>query len=273
LSPGFQANPRSFIIMSSNPPPFRILVTNDDGIHAPGLEVLESIARELSDDVWVIAPSDECSGASHSVSLMTPIRMRQLDDRRFQVSGTPTDCVLMALWELMPDERPNVVLSGINAGANLAEDVTYSGTCAAAMEGTLAGIRSIALSQLSPNRSDVDFATAARHGPALVRQLLALDDWNRGSFFNVNFPHCPPGEVSGIRVTTQGQRPPGAFSIDPRRDSRNHPYFWVRIRYPAGDHPDESDLAAVNANEISVTPVRMDLTDHSWKESLGQRLT
>ena len=255
--------------MSANTSQHRILVTNDDGIHAPGLALLESIARELSDDVWVVAPSDECSGAGHSVSLTSPVRMRQLDEKRYQVSGTPTDCVLMALCEIMPDKRPDVVLSGINSGANLAEDVTYSGTCAAAMEGTLAGIRSIALSQVRSDTHHMDFAPAALHGPALVRKVLALDNWNAGSFLNINFPRCPPREVAGIRITTQGQRPPGAFSIDPRRDSRGQPYFWVKIRYPDAEHPVETDLAAVDANEISVTPIKMDLTDHSWSDSLG----
>jgi len=119
----------------------RILITNDDGIHAPGLQLLESIAREITDDVWVLAPDGERSGAGHSVSLTVPIRMRQLDHKRYQVAGTPTDCVLMALWEIMTDAPPSIVLSGINAGANLAEDMTYSGTCAAAMEGTLRRIK------------------------------------------------------------------------------------------------------------------------------------
>ena len=215
--------------MSANTSQPRILVTNDDGIQAPGLELLESIARELSDEVWVVAPSGECSGAGHSVSLTNPIRMQQLDDKRYQVSGTPTDCVLMALWQIMADNRPNVVLSGINSGANLAEDVTYSGTCAAAMEGTLAGIRSIALSQVRSDAGHVDFATAAAHAPAVVRKILAQEHWSTGSFFNINFPKCAPGEVTSVRVTTAGQRPPGAFSIDPRRDARNNPYFWVKI--------------------------------------------
>lgn len=251
----------------------RILITNDDGIHAPGLELLESIARELSDDVWVVAPDSERSGAGHSVSLTIPIRMRQLGEKRYQIGGTPTDCVLMALWELMTDAPPTVVLSGVNAGANLAEDVTYSGTCAAAMEGTLMGIRSIALSQLRPPGGVADFAPAARHAPALIRQLVELDDWPTGSFVNVNFPQCAADEVRGVRMTTQGQRPPGAFSIDARQDPRNQPYFWVRIRYPEADHATGTDLAAVAANLISVTPIRMDFTDHAWGNKLAAVLT
>ena len=255
--------------MLSNPKPYRILVINDDGIQAPGLALLESISRELSDDVWVVAPSDERSGAGHSVSLTTPIRMHQLDEKRYQVNGTLTDCVLMALWQIMPDKRPNVLLSGINTGANLVKDVTYSGTCAAAMEGTLAGIRSIALSEIRSDSGAVDFASAALHGPVLVRKVLALDDWRAGSFFNINFPLCSADAVTGTRITTQRQRPPGAFAIDTRHDARNHPYFWVKIRYPDGDHLAHIDLAAVAANEISVTLLKMDLTDHCWTDGLA----
>lgn len=246
----------------------RILVTNDDGILAPGLELLESVARELSEDVWVVAPSGECSGAGHSVSLTTPIRMRQLADRRYQVDGTPSDCVLMALWEIMADGRPELILSGINSGANLAEDVTYSGTCAAAMEGTLAGIRSVALSQVRTERGAVDFTVAAHHATAVLRPLVGMSAWRSGSFFNVNFPQCAVTDVAGVRFTTQGKRPPGAFSVEARRDSRDHPYYWVKIRYPRGETSSVTDLAAIDANEIAVTPVSMDLTDHAWLESL-----
>ena len=253
------------MLTTQNP---RILVTNDDGIHAPGLEVLEAIARGLSDDVWVVAPSDERSGAGHSVSLSTPIRMRQLDEKRYQVSGTPTDCVLMALSEIMTDAPPGVVLSGINAGANLAEDVTYSGTCAAAMEGTLVGIRSIALSQLRASDRSLNFSVAEQFGPDLIRQFVTLEEWPAGSFVNVNFPHCSLQQVAGIRTTIQGQRPPGAFSIDPREDSRGHPYYWVKIQYPESDHAPGTDLAAIADNAISVTPIRMNLTDHIWLDAL-----
>ena len=255
--------------MSANAKKHRILITNDDGIHAPGLELLEAIANELSDDVWVVAPDNERSGAGHSVSLTTPIRMRQLGEKRYQIGGTPTDCVLMALWQIMTDGPPSVLLSGINSGANLAEDVTYSGTCAAAMEGTLVGVRSVALSQTRADDGRVEFDNAAHHAPAIVRQLIELEHWVTGSFININFPYCAPEDVQGVRVTTQGQRPPGAFSIDPRRDSRNHPYYWVKIRYPDAEHANDTDLAAVAGNAISVTPIKMDLTDHAWRDALG----
>ena len=246
----------------------RILITNDDGIHAPGLELLESIAHALSDDVWVVAPDGERSGAGHSVSLTLPIRMRELGPRRYAIGGTPTDCVLMALWEFMTDAPPTIILSGINSGANLGEDVTYSGTIAAAMEGTLMGIRSIALSQVRPPGGVVDFAPAARHAPDLVRRLIALEAWPVGSFINVNFPQCDADAVQGVRLTSQGQRPPGAFSIDARHDARNQPYFWVKISYPEAAALAGTDLAAVADNAISVTPIKMDFTDRAWAERL-----
>jgi 5'-nucleotidase len=246
----------------------RILVTNDDGIHAPGIEILENIARTFTDDVWVVAPDQEKSGAGHSISLTKPIRMRQLDERHFEVSGTPTDCVLMAVSRILQDRRPTYVLSGINSGANLAEDVTYSGTIAAAMEGTVMGMRSIALSQLrAPDRS-VDFAPCEMYGPDLIRSLLALEHWPGNSFININFPHAKTHEINGARLTTQGQRPPGSFSIEPRADTREQPYYWIKIKYQEGNRHPETDLQAIAEKAISVTPINMDFTDMAWRSEL-----
>ena len=250
----------------------RILITNDYGIHSPGIELLEKIAAELSDDIWVVAPDSERSGAGHSISLTLPIRMRQLGPKRYEISGTPTDCVLMALWQLMTDGLPTVVLSGINSGANLGEDVTYSGTIAAAMEGTLLGIRSIALSQLRPPGGVPDFSPAERFAPQLIRQCIELDEWPKGSFININFPNCLPDEIDGIRLTSQGQRPPGSFTIDARVDARNHPYYWVKISYAEGKASADTDLEAVADNAISVTPIKMDFTDHAWQTKLAAAL-
>lgn len=250
----------------------RILITNDDGIHAPGIAILESIARGISDDVWVVAPDQEKSGAGHSVSLTQPIRMRRLDERHFQIAGTPTDCVLMAVFEIMTDRRPTVVLSGINGGANLAEDVTYSGTIAAAMEGTLLGMRSIALSQLRGPDGQPDFAPCERHAPDLIRGLLAIERWPAGSFLNVNFPHALPDEITGVQLTTQGRRPPGSFSIDPRIDARSQPYYWVRITYTNGAKDPATDLHAIEEKAISVTPIKMNFTDVEWRNTLQTTL-
>ncbi len=250
----------------------RILITNDDGIHAPGIKILEAIARDITSDVWVVAPDQEKSGAGHSVSLTHPLRMRQLDERHFQITGTPTDCVLMAVFEIMQDRRPTYVFSGINSGANLAEDVSYSGTAAAAMEGTLLGMRSIALSQIRGPDGQPDFAPCEHHAPALIRRLLAIEDWPAGSFLNVNFPHATPDEITGVQLTTQGQRPPGSFSIDARVDARSQPYFWVRIAYTDGAKDPATDLHAIAEQAISVTPIKMDFTDVAWRDTLQRDL-
>lgn len=246
----------------------RILITNDDGLDAPGLKLLERIALTLTDDVWVIAPDLEKSGASHSISIHHPIRLLQRDERRYAVIGTPTDCVLMACYEIMRDKRPDIVLSGINNGANLAEDVTYSGTIAAAMEGTLLGIRSVAISVVRPLAGLANWDGAAYHGPGLLQQILGADDWPAMSFININFPDAPLAEMSGVRVTRQGQRPPGAFSIDARIDARNVPYYWVKLSYPEGEKQPDTDLHAIHEKAISVTPIQLDFTNYEWQSRL-----
>jgi 5'-nucleotidase len=254
--------------MNTRPTEHRILITNDDGIHSPGIVLLEEIAHGITDDVWVVAPDHEKSGAGHSISLTVPIRMRQLGEKRYQITGTPTDCVLMSVSEFMRDGPPTVILSGINSGANLAEDLSYSGTAAAAMEGTLLGIRSIALSQLRPPGCQADFAPSEKHAPGLVKKLVELEQWPESSFININFPDVPPGEVTGIRLTTQGRRPPGSFSIDARIDARSQPYYWVKIVYLDGNEYPDTDLHAIAAKAISVTPIKMDFTDHDWRRTL-----
>ncbi len=250
----------------------RVLITNDDGIDAPGIKLLEEIARNFTDDIWVVAPDHEKSGASHSISLHVPIRVRRVSEKSYAVLGTPTDCVLMAFCEILKDRRPTLVLSGINNGANLAEDVTYSGTIAAAMEGTLLGVRSIALSVVRPLGGQAQWEGAQQYGPELLRKLLASDDWPTGSFLNINFPDCAVAEVAGIEVTRQGQRPPGSFSIDPRVDNRNVPYYWVKLTYPEGEKQAETDLHAIANRRISVTPIQLDLTNYAWQGHLRRVL-
>lgn len=240
----------------------RILVTNDDGIHAPGLEILEAIAAELSDDVWVVAPTEEQSGAGHSLTLVEPVRLRRVDDRRFAVRGTPTDCVMMALGHIMKDARPDLILSGVNRGANLAEDVTYSGTVSAAMEGTLAGVRSVALSQaIATMKVEEAFLTARAWGAPVVRALLDID-WTPGVLMNVNFPPVPADEVLGIRVTEQGFRDYGRIHIEERIDVRGFPYYWFGLGREASEPGHETDLKAMRESYVSVTPLHLDLTHY-----------
>jgi 5'-nucleotidase len=236
----------------------RILVTNDDGIHAPGLEVLERIAAQLSDDVWVVAPEHNNSGAGHSLTLRRPLRVRRAAERHFAVDGTPTDCVLLALQHIISDRPVDLVLSGVNHGGNLAEDVTYSGTIAAAMEATLFKVPAIAMSQLITIGQPVHWATAERFGPEVVSRLLAMP-WTEDLLINVNYPDRPVDEVLGIRVTEQGKRKLGDDLVE-RLDPRGEPYVWIGALREDTSHREGTDLAAVNNGYVSVTPIHMDMT-------------
>lgn len=249
----------------------RILVTNDDGIHAPGLKVCEDIARVLSEDVWVVAPETDNSGVSHSLSLNDPLRLRRIGERHFAVKGTPTDCVIMAVRHIMSDGVPNLVLSGVNRGSNVAEDVTYSGTVAGAMEGTVLGIPSLALSQAygAGNRDHPRWETAIRHAPGIIRRVLAAG-MPRDVLVNINFPDCAPDEVQGIAVTTQGKRDQETLRIDARHDGRGNPYFWLAFtRRGQSVSRAGTDLSALAGNRIAVTPLRLDLTDEPFMTTLA----
>ncbi|WP_020178460.1 5'/3'-nucleotidase SurE [Methylopila sp. M107] len=242
----------------------RLLLTNDDGINAPGLAALEEIAREISDDVWIVAPEADQSGASHSISISDPLRLRELGDKRFAVRGTPSDCVIMGVRHVLGEKRPDLVLSGVNRGQNVAEDVTYSGTIAGAIEGTILGVRSIALSQnLNREREDLDdpFAVARSFGADVVRRILKAGEFGRDRLVNVNFPGCLPGEVKGIEITHQGQRDQELLKIERRVDGRGNPYFWIIFGQAEYKAVEGADLAAIRSGRISVTPLKIDLTD------------
>jgi len=246
----------------------RILLTNDDGIHAEGLAVLERIARTLSDDVWVVAPEADQSGFAHSLSLSEPLRMRKVDDRRYALRGTPTDCVIMGVKKILPGP-PDLVLSGVNSGANNADDVTYSGTVAGAMEGCMIGLKAIALSQAYNVREEgrmVPWETAEAHAPALLDKLLKAE-LPKGVFLNINFPRCSPDEVAGTRVTAQGKLVHGLW-IDERKDGRGFPYYWLRFGREPEELREGTDIAALKENLISVTPLKLDLTDYATLSSL-----
>lgn len=244
----------------------RILITNDDGIHAHGLRVLEHIARELSDDVWVVGPETDQSGKAHSLSLSDPLRLRKISERHYAVRGTPTDCVIMGVRHLL-DRKPDLVLSGVNRGANVADDVTYSGTIAAAMEGTLLGIPSIALSQAYgwADGSEVPWATAEAHGPDVIRRLLDAG-FPAGTLINLNFPARRPEAVKGVAVTAQGARNDATIGVEGRVDGRGNPYYWISYRPQATEPVAGTDLAALADGRVSVTPLRLDLTDHATRQ-------
>ena len=237
----------------------RILITNDDGVHAPGLKVLENIARLLSDDVIVVAPETDQSGVAHSLSLSDPLRLRKISERRFAVKGTPTDCIIMGVRKIMAGNPPDLILSGGNKGQNAAEDVTYSGTIAGAMEGTLLGVPSIALSQ-SYSPQGTPWECAETLAPGIIEKIIARG-FPPGVLMNVNFPACAPSEVAGVTLARQGRRDQELMKIEPRFDGRGNPYYWIAFERPTYIPGAGTDLEAIAAKRISVTPLRLDLTD------------
>jgi len=253
----------------------RILVTNDDGIHAQGLATLERIAGSLSDDVWVCAPEVEQSGASRSLTLAEPLRVRTIDDRRFAVRGTPTDCVMLAIQYLIAGPRPDLVLSGVNRGLNAAEDVTMSGTVAGAIEGMALGVPAIALSQMmGPYRTDeaADFEIAETFGAGLIERLVMVR-WPNDVILNVNFPARPTADVVKVEVTRQGFRDVRTRYAEQRTDLRGRQYYWLGYRQEPSRPAAGTDLRAAYEGRISVTPLHIDLTHmptvHALKAVLG----
>lgn len=250
----------------------RILVTNDDGLNAEGLAVLEKIARSLSSDVWVVAPELEQSGVAHSLSLHMPVRLRQLEERRFAVTGTPTDCVLMAVQEVLPKhggkgKKPfDLVLSGVNRGSNAGDDVTYSGTVAAAMEGTVLGVPSMALSQLCEDRDHPRWEVAEKYAPGIISALFDAG-WPANNLININFPDCEPDSVKDVCLCPQGKRNVGV-ALNARVDVKNRPYYWI-----GGDRDNTADRPGVDidllySGHVTITPLCMDLTDYKTMEDL-----
>ncbi len=249
----------------------RILCTNDDGVHAAGLECLIKIARAISDDVWVVAPQEEQSGAARALTLAHPIRVRTFEPRRFSVSGTPTDAVMMAVTKLLGDTRPGLVLSGVNNGQNLAEDVTFSGTVAGAFQGMTMGIPSIALSLARMSRDAARWATPQAHAPGIIRQLLA-QGWPSDVVINVNFPDRDPGQVAGIEVTRQGHRDAFQLYTEERQDLRGGSYYWYGYTGIPSDPPAGTDLRAIYDGRISITPLHLALTHDDARSALAKAL-
>jgi 5'-nucleotidase len=251
----------------------RILLTNDDGINARGLDLLETIAQSFSDDIWVVAPTEEQSGTGHSLTLTQPIRLRRHDKKRFSVTGTPTDAVMLALAHVMKDSPPDLILSGINRGANLGEDVTYSGTVSAAMEGALAGVRSIALSQSYSREGmgdTVPFAAAEAWAEKVLAPLVDHEP-PPGTLININFPALPPDKINGIRICRQGIRDYGRLRIVQRTDPRGYDYYWFGLGPMVQTPGHSTDLEAIDDGYVSVTPLHLDLTHDPSLELLRER--
>ncbi|MGC1302569.1 MAG: 5'/3'-nucleotidase SurE [Caulobacteraceae bacterium] len=252
----------------------RILLTNDDGIGAEGLQTLIRIADRLSDDVWVCAPEVEQSGASRRLTLTEPVRVRQLSAKTFAVSGTPTDCVMLAIQEMMPDGPPDLVLSGVNRGQNMGEDVTFSGTVAGALQGMALGVPSIALSQVMSRFHDTvvaHYETAEHYAPGLISRLIEIG-WPPNVVMNLNFPACPPSEVAGVEVTVQGFRDEHPLHFEKRTDLRGRDYYWMAYRGRSANPPPGTDVYAVKERRISATPLHIDLTHRETVHDLRGQL-
>jgi 5'-nucleotidase len=243
----------------------RILVTNDDGITAPGLALAEKIAAGIAGpdgEVWVVAPDFERSGVSHAISYTSPMRMTQLDERRYTVDGYPADCVLVGLHVILKDKPPDLILSGVNRGHNVAEDVVYSGTAGAAMEGGLSGIRSIALSQFysaGPGGPRDIWDPARAWGLKAVKAVLEMPFTNR-SFYSVNFPAVDPEAIRGITVCPQGIRSDATFEVVPYKAPNGRDFLFLRHKTANSSAPEGTDARLGSEGWVTVTPLRPQLT-------------
>lgn len=257
----------------------RVMITNDDGIHADGLKIAKKIATEIAGDpadVWTVAPMSENSGVSHCISYTKPVRYEQLSDRTFSIDGTPADCILVALSAIMKDAPPDLILSGVNKGNNIAENTLYSGTVGATIEAVLHGFRAVALSQFyGPENATVEnpFEAAEVHGAAVVRKLLEKGVWDDGPyppFYNVNFPPNIAANVKGAKITPQGRRPSStAFRAEPYQAPNRRTYYWLTGGSQQVASEPGSDAHANLEGYISVTPCRADLTAHDLVKDLG----
>ena len=245
----------------------RVLIANDDGFDAPGLQLLEDVAKSLSDEVWVVAPDSEQSATGHSLTLRRPLRIIKRGERRYAVNGTPTDCVLLAVNQIMKHCKPDLVLSGVNKGRNVGEDMTYSGTVAAAMEATLFGIPAIALSQdmneedhrdLSQNTKRI-YSSARGYAAQVIRKVTQVA-WQKDVLINVNFPAVLSNDVRGIEVTREGRSNKLSDEIIEHRDPRDKRYYWIGQRRGSTKHPVGTDIEAIERDAISITPISMNLT-------------
>lgn len=249
----------------------RILCSNDDGIHSGGLDALEDIARELTDDVWTVAPEVDQSGMSRSITLTRPLRVRKVAPGRYAVDGTPTDCVQLGVSQIL-DKKPDLVLSGVNNGHNIADDLTFSGTVAAALQGMNLGIPSVALSQSRSDRTATKWDTARAHAPDILRRLLEMK-WPDDVIMNINFPDREASEVEGVDIVRQGRRETIELYAEERTDLRQRRYYWFGFTGKPELPPEGTDLRAVQEGRIAITPVHVDLTHEATMAALKDQFS
>lgn len=256
---------------TSDRPIGRVLVTNDDGIDAEGIALLERVAAEIAQEVWTVAPATDQSGVSHSISIHHPLRLVERGPRRYAVTGTPSDCIIMALGQVMTDNPPELVLSGVNRGANLGDALNYSGTTSAAMTGMMLGVPGLALSQQFTPGEAIPWQTAERYAPGLIRAILK-EHTDPEIVLNINFPPVAPDDVAGVAVTRQGRGSIPRMDVEKRTDRRGLDYYWIGFVRHDKEHPEDADITATRNATISVTPLRFDRTCEITQASLSNRL-
>ncbi|MEQ8192171.1 MAG: 5'/3'-nucleotidase SurE [Candidatus Eremiobacterota bacterium] len=248
----------------------KILLTNDDGYGAKGLKAL---IKELSKshNLVVIAPDREQSGVSHSLTFFDPLRFKKIRGKGkckiYSTNGTPTDCVILGVKHITEKAKPDLIISGINHGSNLGDDISYSGTAAAAKEGTLQGIPSIAISLCSFDK-EADFTFAAKFASLMADRLVNYRMPER-MFFNINVPDVREGEIKGISITVQGRSTYKSW-IEKNLDPRKRPMYWIGADLPSGNMDENTDFKAISENKVSITPVRLDLTDRNFIKAHGE---
>ena len=245
----------------------RILLSNDDGFGAPGLVILRRVVESLCDDVWVVAPETEQSGAGHSLTLGRPLRIKERGPKAYSIDGTPTDCMLLSINRILSDHKPDLVLSGVNRGCNLGEDVTYSGTIAAAFEATILGVPAIAFSQDLGEGDVEDWRVGEAHLADLTKRLVQTG-WPANTLINVNFPSGSADAVTGIRATSQGREKVGDH-IAQAFDPRGRAYYWIGKKHTGEDAANDTDVATIVAG---VTPIDLDFTDRATLDDLSRVL-
>jgi 5'-nucleotidase len=249
----------------------RVLLTNDDGIDAPGMAVLEHIAAQVAREVWVVAPEHDQSGQSHAISLHHALRISERGNRRYGVSGTPGDCAAIGICHLMTDHKPDLVLSGVNRGLNLGLETVFSGTVGGAMTAMMLGVPAIALSQAFTDRDNVPWDTARTLGAETIQRLLAIG-WGKDACLNVNFPPLPPDQAGPLTLARQGVGMVAGMNVDTRIDPRGMTYHWLNFRRSDREQGPESDYTALRAGRVVVTPLRYDRTDEDAYAGLAANL-
>lgn len=249
----------------------RVLLTNDDGLDAPGIVLLESVAKQLAEEVWIVAPATDRSGVSNSISLREPVRVTQQGPQKFAVHGTPADCVAVALRHIMAGSPPDLILSGINLGSNIGFETVLSGTVGAGISGTLLAIPSIALSQVKEQDAKIDWSVAERYALETISQLLDLQ-LQKECCLNVNFPDVAVDRVKGLKVTSQGMGKVTGLKVTPVPDPYGDEYFWIRVEHGELPKMPGSELEAVQEGYISVTPLSFERTSQEGKAQLLEQL-